>query len=397
MTDPIERLGAALEASPPEVAPEARAQATRAALAAFDRHHQGKRAQARHTERVPGPGTRLRRMIMQITGPRLAFIASAAGAIALVAGITSYQSWHTPGDETRTDTIASGAESKGAGTGSASAMRSAPNAARPAVQSPRALGARAGERRSADTAMALSAPAGARREADTIMSLPAAQAPAEGPWPERGPGSAPGGGDRFEAHGANPVRRTAESPVSTFSIDVDTASYAFVRAMLRQGVLPPPEAVRPEEMINYFPYEYAPPGESGVPFAVHATVLPAPWRSGAQLLHIAIKGAVAPLEEAPPANLVFLVDTSGSMAHPNKLPLLTRALKLALGTLGPDDTVGLVAYAGSAGVVLEPTRASDRAAIAGALDRLQAGGAPPDRRGSPRRTRSPKATGWRAG
>ena len=372
MNDPLERLEAALRASTPHAPPAVRTQAMGAALAAFDAHHQGNGAHARHTERVPEIGTALRRMIMQIARPKRALAATAACAVALVGGIAGYHTWQDRRDTTMTDVIAGYHTSQEArGTTRTDVIASESNtksAARSAASRNTPLSANVAPQAS----MTLSAPLGMRVEGDTMRH--AAISPAEGPWPEPAPGAAPQGGDRFERHAANPVKRTAEHPVSTFSIDVDTASYAFVRAMLNQGVLPPPEAVRPEEMVNYFPYDYAGPGEGDVPFAVHTTVLPAPWRDGAQLLHIGIKGYTAPREEAPAANLVFLVDTSGSMAQPNKLPLLTRALKLALAALGPDDTVGLVAYAGSAGVVLEPTPASERETIASALDRLQAGG-----------------------
>ncbi|MBE0552167.1 MAG: VWA domain-containing protein, partial [Rhodobacteraceae bacterium] len=171
----------------------------------------------------------------------------------------------------------------------------------------------------------------------------------------------------------NPVHVTAEEPVSTFSIDVDTASYAVVRSSLMSGVLPDVEQVRVEEMVNYFPYSYPTP-EAGQAFRPTVTVMPSPWNAGTRLVHIAIQGALPAVEARPPLNLVFLIDTSGSMEDPAKLPLLKQSLALMLPELMPQDQVAIVAYAGSAGVVLPPTAAGDRAAILGALDRLAAGG-----------------------
>jgi Ca-activated chloride channel homolog len=171
----------------------------------------------------------------------------------------------------------------------------------------------------------------------------------------------------------NPLKVTAEAPVSTFSIDVDTASYAVVRSSLMAGMLPPRDAVRVEEMVNYFPYAYpAPDGE--VPFRPTVTVMPTPWNAGTELVHIAIRGEMPEVAARPPLNLVFLIDTSGSMQDANKLPLLKQSLRLMLGELRPEDEVAIVTYAGEAGLVLEPTPASERATILAALDRLEAGG-----------------------
>ena len=180
--------------------------------------------------------------------------------------------------------------------------------------------------------------------------------------------------DRFAELTPNPVKVVTEEPVSTFSIDVDTASYAFLRAALNEGWLPERDAVRTEELVNYFPYDYAPPETRDGPFATHVSVMPAPWNEAARLLHIGIKGYVPERSAAPPANLVFLVDTSGSMDQPNKLPLLVRSLKLLLGALAPEDRVAIVVYAGAAGVVLEPTPVSERSTIVASLERLGAGG-----------------------
>ena len=182
------------------------------------------------------------------------------------------------------------------------------------------------------------------------------------------------GRDRFARFDPNPVKVVAEEPVSTFSIDVDTASYSFLRASLNDGYLPEKDAVRIEELVNYFPYEYAPPETRETPFATHVSVMPAPWNDAAQLMHIGIKGYVSERTAAPRANLVFLIDTSGSMDAPNKLPLLISSFKLLLNALVPEDRIAIVAYAGSAGVVLPPTPVAERTAVLASLERLGAGG-----------------------
>lgn len=168
-------------------------------------------------------------------------------------------------------------------------------------------------------------------------------------------------------------RSVADAPVSTFSIDVDTAAYAYVRRLIRAGRRPPPEAVRIEEMINYFDYDYPPP-TADEPFRATTTVMPTPWNDDTQLLHIGIRGQVIDADIRPAANLVFLVDASGSMRAPDKLGLLKQAMGMLLGTLQPDDTIALVAYAGAAGTVLPPTPVSEAARIRSALDGLRAGG-----------------------
>jgi Ca-activated chloride channel homolog len=180
--------------------------------------------------------------------------------------------------------------------------------------------------------------------------------------------------EAFATAAPNPVKVTVEEPVSTFSIDVDTASYAVVRQSLNAGQLPPVDAVRIEEMVNYFPYANPAPDGDGAPFRPTVTVMPSPWNFGTRLVHIAVQGEMPAVEARPPLNLVFLIDTSGSMDAPNKLPLLRMSLALMLDTLRPEDQVAIVAYAGSAGTVLEPVAASDKDAILAALDNLAAGG-----------------------
>lgn len=171
----------------------------------------------------------------------------------------------------------------------------------------------------------------------------------------------------------NPLKVTTEDPVSTFSIDVDTAAYAVVRSSLMAGVLPPREAVRVEEIVNYFPYAYPAP-EGPHPFQPSISVTPTPWNEGTQLVHIGIQGEMPAIADRPPLNLVFLIDTSGSMQDANKLPLLKQSFRLMLSELRPEDEVSIVTYAGSAGQVLEPTPAAERSTILAALDRLEAGG-----------------------
>lgn len=179
--------------------------------------------------------------------------------------------------------------------------------------------------------------------------------------------------ETFANADTNPVQVTTETPVSTFSIDVDTASYAVVRNALTNGQLPPRDAVRVEEMINYFSYDYAAPANDAA-FRPTVTLTQTPWNPDTQLLHIGIEGAAIEVADRPPLNLVFLIDTSGSMEASNKLPLLKQSFRLMLGQLRPEDQVAIVTYAGAAGEVLAPTPASERSTILNALENLHAGG-----------------------
>lgn len=173
---------------------------------------------------------------------------------------------------------------------------------------------------------------------------------------------------------SNPLRITSETPVSTFSIDVDTAAYGVVRSSLTRGQMPPRDAVRIEELINYFPYTYPAPDAGDAPFRPTVTTFQTPWNADTQLVHIALQGRMPALEDRPPLNLVFLIDTSGSMNDPAKLPLLKQSFRLMLDQLRPEDEVAIVEYAGSAGQVLAPTAASDRTTILQAIQSLGAGG-----------------------
>jgi len=171
----------------------------------------------------------------------------------------------------------------------------------------------------------------------------------------------------------NPFLSVAENPLSTFSIDVDTASYANVRRFLRQGQYPPAGAVRIEEMINYFTYDYELP-KGKVPFSVHVEASGCPWKGGHRLVRIGLKGKEIEAKNRPAGNLVFLLDVSGSMSPSNKLPLLKRAMKMLVENLGENDRVAIVVYAGASGLVLDSTSCDQKQVILAALERLRAGG-----------------------
>lgn len=178
--------------------------------------------------------------------------------------------------------------------------------------------------------------------------------------------------EKYAAIKSNAVKQVAEAPVSTFSIDVDTGAYANVRRILNEGRLPPHNAVRVEEMLNYFSYDYARPNSIQPPFQVTTEMGQTPWNPNTQLLLIGLQGYDVPAQQLPPANLVFLLDVSGSMQAPNKLPLLKSALSLLSKQLRPQDRVSIVVYAGASGLVLAPT--NDTVRIQAALSQLSAGG-----------------------
>ena len=184
----------------------------------------------------------------------------------------------------------------------------------------------------------------------------------------------PSNTENYAQRSDNPVHRTSEEPVSTFSVDVDTGSYSNVRRMLRQGVRPPADSVRAEEFINYFSYQHPGPTNRDVPFRVTTELAAAPWNAKRQLLMVGIKGYDVPKATLPPSNLVFLIDTSGSMEDEDKLPLLKQAFSMLVPQLRAQDRVSIVVYAGSAGLVLPPTPGDRHEEILAALDRLQAGG-----------------------
>jgi Ca-activated chloride channel family protein len=171
----------------------------------------------------------------------------------------------------------------------------------------------------------------------------------------------------------NDFLRAGDNPLSTFAIDVDTASYSNMRRFLQQNQLPPADALRIEEMVNYFPYHYAPP-TGDTPFAVHVAVSSCPWAPRHRLARIALKGREIPPDARPASNLVFLLDVSGSMDDPRKLPLVKQAMNLLIDRLGERDRVAIVIYASSTGVALESTSCSEKGRIRSAIARLNAGG-----------------------
>jgi len=212
-------------------------------------------------------------------------------------------------------------------------------------------------------------------DAMNYESLPAPPPPpAPGMYPQWSPPYHDVGRDKFTTIVQNAFKVVREEPVSTFSIDVDTASYSWVRASLSQNVLPQPDSVRTEEMVNYFPYDYAAPTGAQQPFTTSVATMPSPWSAGRKLVRIGIKGYSIHRATRPRANLVFLIDTSGSMQEPNKLPLVQRSLDMLLDELDPRDTVAIVTYAGYAGTALEPTPASQKSKIRSVIDGLGAGG-----------------------
>lgn len=179
--------------------------------------------------------------------------------------------------------------------------------------------------------------------------------------------------ETYDATAESPMLLVQRRPLSTFSIDIDTASYSNIRRFLRHGQLPPPEAVRIEECLNYFSYDYPVP-QGDRPFTVHAEVAGCPWNPAHRLARIGIQGRRIATDRRPSCNLVFLVDVSGSMNHPKKLPLLKESLQLLVKQLGENDHVAIVVYAGAAGLVLPSISAARQSEITRALEELQAGG-----------------------
>lgn len=179
--------------------------------------------------------------------------------------------------------------------------------------------------------------------------------------------------ESYAAIEENIFHSAQRQPLSTFSIDVDAASYSNVRRFINNGTLPPRDAVRIEELINYFDYDYAQPADEH-PLAVHTEVMVAPWNPKHRLVHVGLQGRKIPTHDLPSSNLVFLIDVSGSMDVPGKLPLVKAAFRMLVDQLRDQDHVAIVVYAGAAGVVLEPTSGAEKKTILDALDRLQAGG-----------------------
>ncbi|MEX2518490.1 MAG: von Willebrand factor type A domain-containing protein [Paracoccaceae bacterium] len=354
MSHEIEKLSAAMRAAP---SPEAKSRAMDAAMRAFDEEFDAARqetgAPARQISRKPSYGSKLMTMLKSF-GPRRPVLLGGASlaAMSLALVVTWRAAPPEPAFERQEPARTSAAD---APTEKAEAMAEADIAAAPP---PSAAGA-ARLRAASPSDMASRADSAPRPIVERELAAPGFSGEATR-------------GDRFAAHDPNPVKRVAETPVSTFSIDVDSASYAWMRRSLREGHMPDPASIRVEELINYFPYDYAAPASAGAPFAVTTTLMDAPWAEGRQLLHVGLRG-YAPAERKR-ANLTFLIDTSGSMGEPDKLPLLVTSLRLLIDALDREDSIAIVTYAGSSEVTLPPTRAAERGALLDALDRLQAGG-----------------------
>ena len=201
------------------------------------------------------------------------------------------------------------------------------------------------------------------RGANSISSAPVYDAEQKPQWNT----------EEYDGIDENIFHDALKKPLSTFSIDVDAASYSNMRRFINNGQRPPKDAVRIEEMINYFDYEYNQPS-SEHPFEVITEISTAPWNDKHKLVHVGLQGKKIPTQNLPPSNLVFLIDVSGSMNDPNKLPLVKSSLKMLIGELREQDHVAIVVYAGAAGLVLEPTSGSEKRSILDAIDRLQAGG-----------------------
>ena len=179
--------------------------------------------------------------------------------------------------------------------------------------------------------------------------------------------------EEYDPVDENPFVKVTEKPLSTFSIDVDRASYSNVRRFLNGNMLPPKDAVRIEELVNYFDYEYSQPDDSH-PFSITTNVARCPWNESNMLVLVALQARKIALERMPPSNFVFLTDVSGSMDQPNKLPLLQTAMRMLAGQIRPEDQVAIVAYAGAAGLVLPSTGGSQKGRIIDAIESLRAGG-----------------------
>lgn len=188
------------------------------------------------------------------------------------------------------------------------------------------------------------------------------------------PASEPLNRENYQHFENNSIKIAMEEPVSTFSIDVDTGSYSNIRRMLQQGQLPVKDAVRVEEMLNYFDYNYPAPKHLSHPFRVTTETGPNPWNEKTKLLHIGIKGYEVPLSDIPAANLVFLIDVSGSMQSADKLELLKKGLIMLSKQMRAEDRISIVVYAGASGIMLEPTAANETLKITQALKQLTAGG-----------------------
>lgn len=371
--DELEKLRAALRDAPPPTDPAARTAALARAMESFDRHQGSAQTPRPMSDRPRRAGflTGVRQMLTRLsTRPALAATASVA---ALCVGLIVLQ----PGLLRQPDSLGAPPAPTPV-TAAPPAKPAAPPA--PTTQDARVRTGGAPTDAAADTFAGSTAKAASAEaetpEADSLSRMAASPPadPLEATVQYQAATAPPPDTEAFANEPANPVKITAEEPVSTFSIDVDTASYPVIRSRLTAGALPPPDAVRIEEMVNYFPYSYPAPEADDAPFRTSVNLFQTPWNKDTQLLRVGLQGRLPTVAERPPLDLVFLIDTSGSMDEPDKLPLLIRSFRLMLGELRPEDRVAIVTYAGSAGLVLEPTEAKDRAKIEGALDHLMAGG-----------------------
>ena len=407
MTEELDRLRAALKSAPPAPDPAAKAQALARAMEKFDEQAakgQEPDAPARPmSDRPKGAGflTGVRRMFVNLTSrPTLAATASVAALCAgLIVVIPALRDRPAPvaTAPAQADRPAATATLESAASGTMP-TQAAETEMQPAAKSAAGIAAQTPPTRR-DAGVTTMAEPLADAPADALAgAMPVSPTPA--PAPDMAYGRTAGmtagltapnpipptyeseadfawqqaGTEAFANAGPNPLKVVAEEPVSTFSIDADSASYSVVRSSLSAGALPPAEAVRIEEMVNYFPYAYPAPTVGEAPFRPTVSVFPTPWNSDTRLVRIGIQGRLPDLADRPPLNLVFLIDTSGSMDDPAKLPLLVQSFRLMVSQLRPEDRVAIVTYAGSAGEVLEPTPAKDRAKVLAALDRLMAGG-----------------------
>lgn len=368
----IDELDRLRGAPVPPVSAQAKARGVQAALRAFDEAGkipaatQGSPADERLTDRT----IRFWRELMQ---KKLVATPALAGLVALP--VAGYVSWHIMEDLR----VGTGFDQSAVETEAPKRGRAERTQAADEVLADRAIDMLLSPEPAGEAPPAASAPIPHEAVQNRAFSRDMAMggsAPSKHmmPAPAPEPYAVEENRDRFESFGTNPVRSALESPVSTFSIDVDTSSYAFARRSLKEGMMPDAESVRVEEFINYFPYDWAGPDSAATPFNTTVTVMPTPWNAHTQLMHVAIKGYDVVPAEKPRSNLVFLIDTSGSMNASDKLPLLKNSFRLLVDRLGPDDTVSIVTYAGNAGTVLEPTSVADKAKILAALDRLEAGG-----------------------
>ncbi len=366
MTDDLNKLRAALHKAPaPD--PGSKEAAMRLAMQNFDRAHQGTAADPRPIPvrpQKPGFLTGVRHMLSTLTTRPILAATTSAAALCLGLIVVLPMGDFSPDAPFAVD---EGGRSEA-----------------PLLAKPEAAPMIVAEEAAADTSATMGATAPAALAQDQMATKRLMQpesaflAPlatvAPTPFPMDQIAPQVENTEAFANEAANPIKMTAEDPVSTFSVDVDTASYAIIRSSLMRGQLPPAEAVRTEEMVNYFPYTYPAPEPGEAPFKPTVTVMPTPWNAGTQLVRIGLQGRLPAIAERPPLNLVFLIDTSGSMQSADKLPLLKQSLRLLLPQLRPEDEVAIVAYAGSAGEVLPPTRAENAATILDALDLLEAGG-----------------------